>query len=113
MARGVIPLYRRLHDVAFVFFFLANVGLILAIETQGVLFPSQRYPKVLRDVVDWHVRTTGDFLVRDKPPYFRALLLAEIFFQAPLCLLTAYAFIYGNFLFSVAACIPGQSSSPD
>jgi hypothetical protein len=42
------------------------------------------------------VHLSGDYLVRDRPPFFRGLVLAELVFQLPLLVVNSYAFIAGK-----------------
>jgi hypothetical protein len=50
----------------------------------------------LRDLVAWHVRTNGDFLVRDNPLWFASLVWCELLLQLPFFFVASYAFIAGK-----------------
>jgi hypothetical protein len=64
-------------------------------KTKPVI-PAEHYPKALRDLVAWHIRTNGDFLVRDNPLWFASLVWCELLLQLPFFFVAAYAFVAGK-----------------
>ncbi|KAJ7563294.1 hypothetical protein O6H91_03G104900 [Diphasiastrum complanatum] len=94
-AAASLPISKRPVDVLLVAFFVINVPILLLIDAQVVLPPSL-FPHFLRSLVKWHVQSSGDFLVGDKPSFFRGLVLCEIVVALPLLLSNAYAFYYGK-----------------
>ncbi|KAI5060429.1 hypothetical protein GOP47_0024849 [Adiantum capillus-veneris] len=60
------------------------------------ILPAHIYPRFLRSLLSWYISFSGDYLVRDTPPFFKGLVVAEIFFQLPLIIVNAYAFYQGK-----------------
>jgi hypothetical protein len=85
---------------------LINIPIVLLVESQAV-FPSVFFPQSLLDAVQWYVHLSGDYLVRDKPPFFRGLVLAELVFQLPLLVVNSYAFIAGASTYQSITLSPG------
>lgn len=93
-SRRPLPIGSRPVDLVLAVFMLINIPIVLLVESQAV-FPSVFFPQSLLDAVQWYVHLSGDYLVRDKPPFFRGLVLAELVFQLPLLVVNSYAFIAG------------------
>ncbi|MCO5586463.1 hypothetical protein L7F22_040403 [Adiantum nelumboides] len=85
---------RRCADLFFSAFFALHVLITLFVDAQ-VLIPARFYPSVLRNLLSWYISFSGDYLVRDTPPFFKGLVYAEIFLQLPLVIANAYAFYHG------------------
>lgn len=47
-------------------------------------------------MLQWHIRTNGDFLVRDNPLWFASLVWCELLLQLPFFFVAAYAFVAGK-----------------
>jgi hypothetical protein len=94
-SRRPLPIGSRPVDLVLAVFMLINIPIVLLVESQAV-FPSVFFPQSLLDAVQWYVHLSGDYLVRDKPPFFRGLVLAELVFQLPLLVVNSYAFIAGK-----------------
>lgn len=86
---------RRYLDLFFSAFFALHVFITLLVDAQ-VLFPARFYPQALQSLLKWYVGFSGDYLVRDRPPFFKGLVFAEVFFQLPLVIANAYAFYHGT-----------------
>ncbi|EFJ29615.1 hypothetical protein SELMODRAFT_91736 [Selaginella moellendorffii] len=82
-------------DVGLAIFFALNVPLVLFVDSTAVL-PMSCFPAAIQALVRWHIRTSGDYLMRDKPPFFLGLVFCEIFVQLPLYIANAIAFYYGK-----------------
>jgi hypothetical protein len=67
----------------FLCFFISHIPITICIDGQGLF--SQYYPQVLRDLVAWYCDVFGDVLMRypDSPPWFQALVCAELVLQLP------------------------------
>jgi hypothetical protein len=94
-SRRPLPIGSRPVDLVLAVFMLINIPIVLLVESQAV-FPSVFFPQSLLDAVQWYVHLSGDYLVRDRPPFFRGLVLAELVFQLPLLVVNSYAFIAGK-----------------
>lgn len=60
------------------------------------VIPTKHYPKPLRDLLQWHVVTNGDFLVRDNPIWFASLVWCEMLLQLPFFFAATYAYVAGK-----------------
>eukprot|EP01018_Ginkgo_biloba_P009845 Gb_12133 [translate_table: standard] len=75
------------------FFFMFVAAPLLDAQ---LLFPPQMFPNVLRDLLDWIIRENGDYLLRDKPPFFVGLVWVEILVQWPLVIANIYGMLTGK-----------------
>eukprot|EP00250_Pteridium_aquilinum_P005308 c15423_g1_i1 orf=156-644(-) len=86
---------RRCADLFFSAFFLLHIFITVFVDAQ-VLLPAGLYPLPLRNLLTWYISFSGDYLVRDTPPFFKGLVFAEIFFQLPLVIVNAFGFYHGT-----------------
>jgi hypothetical protein len=54
------------------------------------------FPRFAKDLLQWHIRTNGDFLVRDNPRWFVAFVWCEVLVQLPFFFVAAYAYAAGE-----------------
>jgi hypothetical protein len=84
MARGPYSLF----DLLVLGYFISHIPITLLVDCQALL-PSSWYPAAVRDTLDWYVAWSGDPLMnRDvsaggHPPWFRAIISAELCLQVP------------------------------
>ncbi|MCO5563327.1 hypothetical protein L7F22_016968 [Adiantum nelumboides] len=90
-----MPTVRRFTDLFFSAFFALHVIITICVDAQVVL-PAHIYPLPLRSLLSWYISYSGDYFVRDAPPFFKGLVVAELFFQLPLIIVNAYGFCYGR-----------------
>ncbi|KAF6255027.1 hypothetical protein COO60DRAFT_1537625, partial [Scenedesmus sp. NREL 46B-D3] len=53
-------------------------------------------PQQLKDLLQWHIETNGDHLVRDNPIWFVAFVWCELVVQLPFFFIAAYAYLAGR-----------------
>jgi hypothetical protein len=56
---------------------------------------AREFPRFAKDLLQWHIRTNGDFLVRDNPRWFVAFVWCEVLVQLPFFFVAAYAYAAG------------------
>eukprot|EP01018_Ginkgo_biloba_P009844 Gb_12134 [translate_table: standard] len=85
----------KLLDILLLIYFFvmfANAPLLDA----HLLLPPQVFAKLLRDLLDSIIREYGDYLLRDKPPFFVGLVWVEILVQWPLVIANIYGILTGK-----------------
>ncbi|CAM9208932.1 unnamed protein product [Heterosigma akashiwo] len=86
----MLPSYLR---VLFLGFFISHIPTTLLIDGQAVI--GSCYPQVLKDVLQWHISTNQDFLMRDLELWFRCVVWGELVLQLPFFFVASYAFYKG------------------
>mmetsp|Transcript_25253 Transcript_25253/g.86614 ORF Transcript_25253/g.86614 Transcript_25253/m.86614 type:complete len:494 (-) Transcript_25253:103-1584(-) len=66
----------------YVCFFAVHVPMTLFVDAQAVL-DQRLFPAPLRSVLAWHVQVNGDALMAKPPPWFKAVVWAEVLLQLP------------------------------
>jgi hypothetical protein len=73
-------------------FFATHIPATLLVDAQAVL-PPRLVPRFAKDLLAWHIRTTGDpIMTAPFPAWLRALILGELLFQLPFFFAAVYAF---------------------
>ncbi|KAH7301306.1 hypothetical protein KP509_23G019500 [Ceratopteris richardii] len=84
---------KRFADLFFTTYFVMHIFITVFVDSQAIL-PASLYPLPLRSIFSWHISFSGDYLMRDMPPYFKGLVFAEVFLQIPLFFANAYGFYH-------------------
>nr|ABK22727.1 unknown [Picea sitchensis] len=87
------------------FFSLVTIATVL-IDSQAIL-PACLFPDPLRYLVDWYAAEYGDYLVKNKPPFFVGCVVLEILIQCPLAIANIYGIIKGKRWFQTTCLIYG------
>jgi len=87
------------------FFSLVTIATIL-IDSQSIL-PACLFPDALRHLADWYATEYGDYLVKNKPPFFVGCVVVEILVQCPLAIANVYGIIKGKRWFQTTCLIYG------
>eukprot|EP01018_Ginkgo_biloba_P009847 Gb_12131 [translate_table: standard] len=85
----------KLLDILLLIYFFVMFANAPLLDAQ-LLLPPQVFPKLLRDLLDSIIREYGDYLLRDKPPFFVGIVLVEILVQWPLAIANIYGIIAGK-----------------
>lgn len=70
--------------ISFIVFFATHIPITAFIDAQAFL-PRSVFPSIAIDLVEWHCSAAGfkDSLMREKPSWFRHIVLFEIMLQFP------------------------------
>lgn len=82
----------KVVDAALFIFFLIIAIAAPLLDGQSIL-PTEIYPPFLVDLKNWYVKEYDDYLMSEKPLFFRGLIWLEIFFQWPLALICLYGIV--------------------
>ena len=101
--RRAVPLRRRLTDLAFVAFFVVNVGFVtyvvdleqLVIDDPGRFSYPLWPPPPLVDLVHWYGREF-DPLLMARPAFWRMTIWIDVIYFGPFYLAAIYAFVRGR-----------------
>lgn len=93
-------------DMLLLTFFLLVTTATVLIDSQAIL-PASLFPDPLRHLVDWYATEYGDYLVKDKPPFFVGCVALEIVIQCPLAIANIYGIIKGKRWFQTTSLIYG------
>eukprot|EP00879_Flechtneria_rotunda_P005752 GHRR01006053.1.p1 GENE.GHRR01006053.1~~GHRR01006053.1.p1 ORF type:complete len:169 (+),score=7.73 GHRR01006053.1:597-1103(+) len=94
----VRSIFLRPWDLLCVCWFLAHIPMTILFDAQSIM-PAHvltTWPQPLKDVLQWHIRTNGDYLVRDNPIWFVAFVWCEVAIQLPFFLIASYAYLVGR-----------------
>uniref|UniRef100_A0A7R9VI65 EXPERA domain-containing protein n=1 Tax=Chlamydomonas euryale TaxID=1486919 RepID=A0A7R9VI65_9CHLO len=79
-------------DTMMLFYFILHIPTTVLVDSQSVI-PQEYFPPFLIEMLQWHIKTNGDFLVDTNPPWFVALVCGEVFLQLPFFFVATYAYI--------------------
>lgn len=96
---------RSVDILLLTFFSLVTTATVL-IDSQTIL-PARLFPDPLRQLVDWYSTEYGDYLVKDKPPFFVGCVVLEMVIQCPLAIANIYGIIQGKRWFQTTSLIYG------
>ncbi|KIZ02554.1 Transmembrane protein 97 [Monoraphidium neglectum] len=65
------------------------------------------FPQFAKDLLQWHIKTNGDHLVRDNPTWFVTFVWCEVCIQLPFFLIATYAYIAGKSWIRIPAIMYG------
>ncbi|XP_004635484.1 sigma intracellular receptor 2 [Octodon degus] len=86
---------RRCLEYLMGFYFLSHIPITLFLDLQGLL-PRELYPDQVRNLLQWYSTEFKDYLMEDRPMWFRSFLVCELVFQLPFFPIAAYAFFKGS-----------------
>lgn len=98
----------KLIDILLFLFFLVIALAAPLIDAQTCL-PLSFYPDFLVDLKNSYARDYGDYLVAEKPDFFKGIVWLELLFQWPLALLNLYGILGGKPWFNTTCLIYGAS----
>lgn len=75
--------------LAFLGFFSSHIVFTLIVDGQ-VIFPKHWYPKILQDLLAFHISYFNDPLMNDPPLWFQSFVVMEYFIQFPFFFLACY-----------------------
>mmetsp|Transcript_34953 Transcript_34953/g.48643 ORF Transcript_34953/g.48643 Transcript_34953/m.48643 type:complete len:168 (-) Transcript_34953:226-729(-) len=79
----------------YIAFFGSHIPITLAIDAQAVL-PVFIFPKLLRDLLSWHVEIHNDILMGLKPTWFKGIVWAEVLLQLPFFFVAFWSLLVGK-----------------
>mmetsp|Transcript_29138 Transcript_29138/g.38322 ORF Transcript_29138/g.38322 Transcript_29138/m.38322 type:complete len:162 (-) Transcript_29138:178-663(-) len=77
----------------FLIYFVTHIPTTLLIDMQAIF--SEFYPESLKNLLQWHIETNGDFLMATLPLWFRSVIWGEYVMQLPFFFVASYAFYKG------------------
>jgi len=108
MAEGELSEVLR---ILFLVYFTIHIPITLLFDIQGLL-PQAFFPAAVWNLVhDWYVPQLEDYLMGERPLWFRSMIACELFIQTPLFFFFVYALIYKRNSIRIPAIIYGAHVS--
>lgn len=102
--------FLRLFDtVLFLFFLLVAIAVPVIHSQDWLPLSDDQIPEFLRDLTNLYSRTTGDYLLLEKPLFFVGLVWLQLLLLWPLSVANLYAAIASKSWFSTTCLIYGVS----
>ncbi|KAL4348800.1 hypothetical protein GQ457_17G015090 [Hibiscus cannabinus] len=97
---------KAVHAILLLAFFF--IVAIAPLDVQ-IFLPDSIVPDLVKPLYRWYTTTTGDYLMLEKPHFFRALMMVELFLLFPLALLNTYGLLTSKPWFNSTCLIFGAS----